>query len=395
MADNKKQNRKRRGRGEGSVYEGADGRWVGRLSLGRDGNGKRKRLVVYGETKREVLDEIAKLQSKKAAGTLDDAAKMTVEAYLTTWLQDAAKPKLRSSTLESYEAIIRLHINAQVGKVLLSKLTPLHVRCILTKMADDNYSPRRIQYVRTVLKRALSQAVKWGMLTRNVCDVVESPRVPKHEITPLNDEQSVKFLRAVEKDPLRLLYVLAVATGLRQGELLGLQWTDIDLKAGTLSVRRTMQFKRGEFWTEEPKTKKGRRLIELGGIAAEAIHAHRAEALRAGRMGHQWVFCRDDGTPLNRFHIIAAYERLLRAAELPAIRFHDLRHTSATLLLQAGVHPKVVQERLGHSTIAVTMDTYSHVMPGMQRDAANRLDGVLKANGHQLATKTASDASAG
>lgn len=387
----RKTKRARRGRGEGCIYQRPDGRWVAYVTVGYDETGKRRRKVVYGTTKREAADKLARLQQKRVNGDLDDSARMTVSTFLASWLENAAKPRLRESTYATYEVAIRLHINPQIGGVTLAKLTPLHVRGILSKMAESKrkhggeYGPRRQQYALKVLARALKQAVKWGMLTRNVCDAVESPRVPKHEIKPLDGTQAVAFLKAVEASPIKALFVLAIDAGMRQGEILALQWDDVDLRAGTLSVRRTLHQKKGrQFSTSEPKTAKGRRLIDLTGIALEALQEHRVQALAAGRMGFPWVFCDAKGNNLTRNVVNGEFHRLRKAAGVPRIRFHDLRHTSASLLLSAGVHPKVVQERLGHSQIAITLDTYSHVMPGMQREAARKMQGLLI--GHTVAT---------
>ena len=391
----RKTNRSRRGRGEGSIFQRGDGRWVASVVIGRDANGKMRRKVVYGTTKKEAADKLAKLQSRRVAGDLDDVTKLTVAKYLDAWLRDAARPTLRDSSFDSYEELIRVHIKPRVGGVALAKLTPLHVRGILTEMGEAGLSPRRQQYVRCVLRRALAQAVKWEMLTRNVCDAVESPRIPKHEIKPFDDVQAVQFLRATDGEPLHALFVLAVGAGMRQGELLGLQWDDLDLKTGTLSVRRSVRQKNGTCTVDEPKTAKGRRLVELPGVAVEALQAHRVAALAAGRIGHRWVFCDDQGEIVGRHHIRRVFERILKAAGLPVIRFHDLRHTSASLMLATGAHPKVVQERLGHSTIAITMDTYSHVMPGLQRESADKLDGVLTGKCYTRATFSGSAASGG
>ncbi len=180
-------------------------------------------------------------------------------------------------------------------------------------------------------------------------------------------------------DRLEALYVLAISSGLRQGELLGLEWQDIDFTAGTLSVRRSLKMIKDEHWTEEPKTDRSRRQVALPAMAIESLHDHRRRMLVEGRAGEARVFSMEDGAPIKRDWILKRGLRpLLKAAGLPAIRFHDLRHTSASLLFAEGCHPKVVQERLGHSSIQVTMDIYSHAIPSMQTDAAQKLDAVFR-----------------
>jgi integrase len=226
---------------------------------------------------------------------------------------------------------------------------------------------------------------------RNVCDAVDAPTVPEREITPLTPEQVGKLLAAAKDDRLEALYVLAIGSGMRLGELFGLQWRNVNLNAGTCSVCHSLTELGGKLTLSEPKTAKGRRLVTLPRRVIDALIDHRKKMVALGFAGVPFVFCNSVGGPLRRSHFHRnEFKPLLKRAGLPDIRFHDLRHTSATLLLAQGVHPKVVQERLGHSQISVTLDTYSHVLPSMQVDAANRLDSMLVAtpaaeNGGKLA----------
>jgi integrase len=243
------------------------------------------------------------------------------------------------------------------------------------------------------LRRSLKQALKWGLVIRNVCDAVDPPRVSKRDIHPLSPEQVGKLLAAAKGNRLEALYPTAVGTGLRLGELFGLQWSDVDLGSGTISVRHTLTELNGILTLSEPKSAKGKRMVELPQRVVKALHEHRKRALAEGFASVPWVFCNQHGGPLRRSHFHAQqFKPLLKRADLPDIRFHDLRHTSATLLLVQGVHPKVVQERLGHAQISLTLDTYSHVLPSMQRDAAGRLDSMLvpapaDENGGKMAVK--------
>jgi integrase len=223
----------------------------------------------------------------------------------------------------------------------------------------------------------LKQAVRWNLIPRNPCDAVEPPRVGRKEMTAYTPEQVQQLLKAAEGHRLEALFVLAVTSGLRQGELFGLSWTDIDLDAGSVSVRRQLEELRGQFRLTEPKSAKSRRLVEIPRVAVEALRRHRA---RMGAEGHLDgpVFCDTHGGWLRKSNFLRqVFKPLLRRAGLPEARFHDLRHTHATLLLAQGVHPKVVQERLGHSQISLTMDTYSQVLPTLQREAAEKLDDLL------------------
>jgi integrase len=217
------------------------------------------------------------------------------------------------------------------------------------------------------------------MLPRNPADAVTPPRVSRPEIHPLTPEQVERLLVAALGDRLHALYVLAVGTGLRQGELLGLQWDDVDLAGAVLHVRHQLHEVSGRLWLGDLKTARAKRRIDVPALAVEALREHRQRMLAEGHP-HGWVFCDTEGGPLRKSNLVRrSFHPLLRRAGLPHIRFHDLRHTHATLLLLQNVHPKIVQERLGHAQISLTLETYSHVVPGMGREAALKLDGVLRA----------------
>lgn len=369
----------RRGKGEGSISRRPDGLWVARINIGTDATGKRKRQAVYGHTKKEVADKLTKLAAQKLDGTLIDNGRLTVGDYLDRWLADSVTLTTRASTLASYKQIARLHITPKIGSVKLSKLSAAHVQNLIAEMTRANKSARLVQMTYAVLHRALFVAVRWGLVIRNVTEAVDRPTVPEHEITPLTAEQAKLFLEAAETDRLYALYVLALTTGCRQGELLGLEWADLDLKAGTLMVRRTLVELGGNLTTNEPKTAKGKRLIELPEMAVEALWQHKARMLTEGLSACPLVFCDTEGNYLRRQNLRRrSFRPILIQSKLKGVRFHDLRHSSATLLLGAGVHPKIVQERLGHSQIGITMNIYSHVLPSMQREASGKLDGLLR-----------------
>jgi integrase len=365
---------KRRGSGEGSIFRRADGLWAAAIVVGYNGSGKRLRRTVYGKTKTEVQAKLSILHSQRATGTLTKADRMTVAAYLATWLNDYSRPRVRVTTHLSYATIIEKQIVPRIGGVVLQSLTPLHVQGLYTAMERDGRSPRMRQLTHGVLRTALKKALRMGLIVRNVCDAVDPPRATRRDITPLDHAQAQQLIEAGSADRFDALYVLALTTGLRQGELFGLRWPDVDLDRGTVTVIHSLTDVPGGLLLCEPKSRAGRRCVKLPSIAVNALLEHRKRMLAEGHAG-AFVFCGRGGGPLRKSNFCKRhFKPLLKAAGLPNIRFHDLRHTAATLLLLAGEHPKVVQERLGHARISLTMDTYSHVLPNIQAGAVDKLD---------------------
>ena len=260
----------RRGKGEGSIFQRADGTWCSIIETGCTADGKRTRKTIYGKTKKEVTDKLTRFQNQKLDGTLIPDDHTTTEEFIDWWLENSAATRVRESTLHSYRQVCRVHIKPKIGAVKLQKLAPAHVQGLVASMLRDGKSARLTQMTYTILHRALVVAVKQGMVVRNVADAIDRPNAPKHEIKPMSGEQVAKLLEAAESDRLFALYVIALATGCRQGELFGLEWDDIDLKAGTLQVRRTLVELSGKLSTNEPKTAKGRRMIPLPAMAVDA-----------------------------------------------------------------------------------------------------------------------------
>ena len=269
-----------------------------------------------------------------------------------------------------------------IGRVKLRKLTHMHVQGLYRQMQDRGLSPRTVQYTHAVMHRALKQAMRWSMVSRNVCDAVDVPQVRREEMQPMNAEQTRRLLRTASGERLEAFYVLAVHTGMRPGELLGLRWEDVALRdtGGTLQVNRALSD--GELTT--PKTKGSRRRIRLSTGGAKALKAHRERQIeeREKKVGlwkdHDLVFPSSVGTPLSHRNVVRSFKALLKRAGLPSsIRLYDLRHTCATLLLSRNVHPKYVQELLGHASIALTLDTYSHVIEGMDGGITDAIDQAL------------------
>ena len=369
--------RRKRGSGEGSIYKRKDGRWVAGLTIGSDANGRQRRRHFYGRNRREVEEKLARARADQLDGLLLESQRIKLGDFLERWLQDDVSISVRPTTLASYRSTLKNHVIPHLGGVKISKLTPAHIQALYGLLQKQGRSPRLRQYVHAVLHRALLRAVRWQLIVRNPCDAVARPRVPRKEIHPLSTDEVRTFLNAARDDHLEALYVLAVTTGLRQGELLGLRWSDVDLKKGTLQVRRSVTEVNGKLDFSEPKTAKGRRQITLPQIAVDSLRLQRKSG-KATPHPSTLIFPDAKGGPIRKQNLVRrSFRPLLERAGIRRIRFHDLRHTAATLLLAEGVHPKVVQERLGHATISLTLDVYSHVVEGMQKEAASKLDALL------------------
>jgi integrase len=370
----------KRGNGEGSVYRRSDDRWAGSITLER---GRRK--TFYGKTRQEVAGKLSEALTARQGGLLVPREQETVGSYLIRWLSDSAAPSVRPTTLAGYERMVRLHISPALGRIKLARLSPMMLSRFYRELHDRGLAPKYVRLIHAVLHRALRQAVRWRLVAINVADAVDGPSVPRREFRALCAEEARRLLQVARTDALYPLYTLALTCGMRQGELLGLRWCDVELDGGWLSVAQQAQ-RIGAAWVfSEPKTSRGRRRLALPGIAVAALKEQRvrvaSQRLRALVWeDHDLVFPNQVGRPIEKQNLTRrSFKPLLERAGLPSIRFHDLRHSAATIMLSMGEHPRVVQERLGHSTIAVTMDVYSHVMPTLQEEAAERLDRVFAA----------------
>lgn len=375
---------RRRGNGEGTITKRKDGRWEGRYTVDT-GKGV-KRRVVYGKTRKEVADKLARAVADRADGLVFDDENMTVGEYLDKWLKGSVRGSVRESTFDRYEIAVRVHIEPALGRLKLKKLTPAHVQSFYRDRLDAGFAPASVNKLHVVLHKALKQAVDWRMIPRNVAEATKPPRpVAKEEMRTLTAQEVRRFLEAARGDRLEALYVLAVHAGMRQGELLALKWQDVDLENGTISVRRTVTKSGGRLHFGEPKTKKSRRTIDLTSASVSALRSHLARQLEEMEiLGDRYrddglVFTSEVGTLVNPTNLRRrSFAQLLQRARLPkSTRFHDLRHTCATLLFGRNVHPKQVQELLGHSNIAITLDTYSHVIPGMGERTARAMEDAL------------------
>lgn len=360
---------RRRANGEGTVYRTGDGRWRGQASIAG------KRRSVSGRTRAAVAEELRRIiaTGRAASGAAETS---TLAALLDRWLDEVVGPTLRARTVKLYRDIARLHLVPALGAVPLVELCPEHVRRLHAALLALGRAPKTVRIAHGVLHGALQQAVVWQLVQRNVAGLARPPRVPRKEAAFLDTAQVRRLLEVAAGGRWAALFTLALATGMRQGELLGLRWEDIDFDAGFVRVQRQLG---RDGVLAEPKTASGRRTIDLPSSAIGALRSHRREReARPPTPGfHEPVFCTRTGRPLCWRNVSRAFQAHLRQAALPAVPFHALRHTAVALLIRQGVHPKVVQERLGHSSAATTLDYYGHLLPGLGRDAATRLDALL------------------
>lgn len=374
----------KRGNGEGSIYQRkSDGRWVGSITLP---NGTRK--VFYGKKRSEVAEKVNTALHDLNRGMLATGPNITVQEYMQQWLEEIHKPIVKLSTYKNYGELLRSYIIPSLGRIKLQSLAPQQVQAFYSQKISDGLAPKTINNIHGLLHKALSSAVKWNMLPRNVCDAVTPPRVIRKEKTVLTTQQAYTLLRQAKGHRMEALFTLAIITGMRCGELLALRWQDIDFASCRLQVKRTVNYIKGYGHVEsEPKTVKSRRQILLPHFVVDILANHKAQQdQQRNEMAEAWVkkdlvFTTADGNYIALTTLRRAFNSILEQTGLPHMRFHDLRHSAATILLSRGTHPKVVQEILGHSQIAMTLDVYSHVLPSMQEDVVKRWDNDWDENG--------------
>ena len=374
----------RRANGSGTIGRLSDGRWQGRYTA-REDDGRPLRRAVYGRTKREAEDRlIDALRDRNHQAIMYTRGRgPTLASYLEGWLTGAAV-RCRPRTVERYRGLLRQHVIPALGTVPLARLEVRQVNALLAAQLADGHAPRSVHHLRAVLRAALSAAVREGVLTRNVATLADPPRVPEREPTILTGSQARRLIAATATERDGPLWVLALATGARQGELLGLHWGDFDPELGELRIARTLQRVRGAWVFGEPKTSRSRRTLLLPPVAIAALAQQRAQQLTERlAAGADWqdtdglIFTTATGSPREGTHVTKVFQRTCVALGLPRIRFHDLRHTTATVLAAAGIPVRDVQDQLGHSTALTTLRTYVHAVPGAQRAVANTLDGIL------------------
>ena len=357
--------------------------------------GKRRQKMKGGfRTKRECQAALNEAVMALQTGTYVAASRRTVRSFLLDeWLPDRAPPKLRATTYANYETQIRTHVVPALGGVELQRLSPAQLNAFYRALLADGrrdgqgLAPKTVKNIHAIVHRALRDAVRWGYVARNVADAVHPPRGRSPEMRVWTPQQLRAFLAHVRTDRLYAAWLLVATTGMRRGELAGLRWVDVDLVAGRVSPRRPRVVVNYAVEVSEPKTAKGRRVLALDAVTVAALREHQArQAEERAMVGAGWqdtglVFTRPDGSLIHPDLISDWFERLARAASLPRIRLHDVRHSYASAALAAGIPAKVISERLGHATIQVTLDTYSHVLPGLDAQAAETVARLILGDG--------------
>ncbi|MDE3095800.1 MAG: site-specific integrase [Chloroflexota bacterium] len=362
-------------------------KWYVRLTVGRDAKGRRKQVeVATGKTTRhEAEAEAAVIVARAQQGTMPSTDRTTVSEWLERWLADVVRPSLAPATVRSYEGAVKNHLSPMLGGIPLRDLHPSDLARLYASRART-LAPKHVLYLHRLMHRSLGVAVRWGLVPRNVADAVDAPRARAAERPTLTADEAAALLDAARADRLYALYWLALETGLREGELVGRRWADFDEKGRTLAVGSQLQRVYGEGIVERPtKARRPRSRVPLSAAAVRVLKAHRGrqddERALAGSAwdGSGWIFCFEDGRPIEPGYVGKHFKRLRKRLELPeGMRFHDLRHTSATLGVAHGEPLESVASRLGHASRATTLTMYGHATPPMEQAAAEKRGGLLE-----------------
>jgi integrase len=370
---------KKRGNNEGSIYRRSNGSWRAMVTL------QGERLTYSAKTKRQCQEWLRQTLEEVENGLTYDSTQVTLAKFMDDWLV-SIEPSLRFNTFRQYQQVTKQYILPALEEHRLRELKPEHIQQLYNGMVRQGFGLRTIQLTHAVIHRALAHAIRLGLISRNPDDATTPPR-PKRKEMQFLDENQVQQLLITAKarnDRLYALYYMAIATGMRQGELLGLKWADLDWEQSALQVHRQLTKKKGggrEFTL--PKTKAGIRRIDLGKEGLQVLKEHQQKQyMSMVAAGNKWqdqelVFPTSIGTPMYGEYLIKRFKLILNEARLPDIRFHDLRHTAASLMLNNGIPVIIVSRRLGHSRPSITLDVYGHLIPGKQREAASLMDQLL------------------
>lgn len=372
----------------GQIVNRGNKTWVVRIYLGRGANGKRKykNKTIHG-TKSDAQQYLNAKLREKDLGIVADASDKTLSEFIDLWLETSARPRVSERTADGYKFQLDKYVRHLIGDIKLENLNRLDIEKVYAEMQKNGLSARTVRHVHTTLKNALKQAIKWEYLQKNPAEFCELPKVIKKEIRVLPPNEANEFIKVANETRNGLIFEFALLTGMRPEEYLGLQWKDIDFERYTAQVRRALVRHRGKWSFQPTKTAKSNRIISLPKPLVKKLKSHKIDQnKRRLKKGVVWndydlIFCNREGLPLDMQNLTYRYFRpILKKAKLKQIRLYDLRHTHATLLLIDGINPKIVAERLGHSSVVLTLDTYSHVIPTMQKETAEKLEKMFYEN---------------
>lgn len=376
--------RKRSVHGGGSVFERKDGRWEAKFKV--EETGKYKSL--YASTEKEAYKKLQDALFQQKQGILATGEQQTVKQFLEYWLEDVQKSAVRLSTYLNDQIIVHKHLVPGLGHIKLQKLTAQQVQSFYARKMKEGTTASRVRQIHVLLHKALKHAKRIKLVGLNVAGDVQLPKYSGHDPQVLTPEQAQLLLQKAKETNLEVLLAVAVGTGMRKGEILGLRWSDIDFTKGTLQVSRTLNYLSGHGFVEgKPKTKSSERSIVLPQFLLDLLQAHHTLQLEKRlEIGAQWVdrdlvFCNKIGDFIVPITLLRQFARVLEDAQLPHMRFHDLRHSAATILISMGVPANVVQELLGHSDVSITLGVYGSVVPSMRKDVADKMDGLFGGQG--------------
>jgi len=368
----------------GHVCKRSKNSWTVVVELPRDPvtNKRRQKWVTIIGTKKEAEKELARLINELETGFYTKPSKTTLSEYLTMWLE-ITKGKVRETTWNEYQQRVNRWKSTEIAAIPLQKITPMDIELTLQNMKQDfNLNPARVKVLYVTAKEAFKKALLLNLISTNPFDAVDPPKVIQKEMKVWTKEEAAIFLKAIANHKYYALFYLALKSGARLGELMALQWKDIDFEKNKIQIKCTAAYlPEGKFILQQPKTNSANRTIPVNDSVIDVLKKHKKnnteKALKLGFGYVPWVFwSKKTGRPPHVTGIGKAFAMLIKKAKVPAIRFHDLRHTHATFLLEASVHPKIVAERLGHSSIQITMDRYSHVLPNTQKEAVKAIEGI-------------------
>jgi integrase len=383
----KKGTDRKKARRTGQIIPRGENKFLVRIFLGRDGvTGKRRyhNATVRG-TKKDAQRYMNGILREIDLGSFAEPSKLSLKEFIDRWLNDSAKPAVRERTYKNYEYLLNHYVIPKLGAIRLSSLKPLEIQKLYTELYQEKkLSAKSVRHVHVTLSGALNQAFKWRLIPMNPATLVELPKIQRKEMLALSQEEVSRFIQAAQTDRYGTMFIFAVITGMRPGEYMGLQWKDMDLERGTVTVQRTLVTDATESGNRfgETKTAQSRRTIPISEILIRLLKDHKKrQAEERLKAGSEWkafdlVFCTEMGSPVDLPNVRTRnFKPILERAKIsPKFRIYDLRHTCATLLLSKGIHPKVASERLGHSSVVLTLNTYSHVLPTMQAEASETLE---------------------